>query len=346
MESAGRRYVEEAGRLTGVVEAFADLPVLVMADLVLDEFLHAEIARVSREAPVLIVEHRRLESMPGGGANAIRNIRALGGRPIPVGMVGDDDAGRRIRELLAGEGVDVSAIRTVAGFETPVKTRVLAALPHSRPQQVVRIDRGATGSVSAADARGAAARASALLDGCRALLLTDYGYGLVSPGPCADLISAARAKGLPVTSDSRHRSREFRGVSSATPNIEEAEEILGCRLDDAALAEAGARLLESLGARELLVTRGSRGMLLFQAARPPVEIPVFGSDQVSDVTGAGDTVIAAFTLGLASGASPIDAALVANAAAGLVVMKQGTAVVSPEELTAALRGAAASGGTS
>jgi rfaE bifunctional protein kinase chain/domain len=145
-----------------------------------------------------------------------------------------------------------------------------------------------------------------------------------------------------VTSDSRHRGREFRGVSAATPNLEEAEEILGRGLGDAAgLEEAGPRLLSALGSDEVLITRGSRGMVLFRAGEPPAEIPVFGSDQVSDVTGAGDTVIAAFTLALASGADPLRAALVANAAAGLVVMKQGTATVSPGELLAALKGAAA-----
>ncbi len=334
-----RPYAGEGERLARVVDGFAGVPVLILADLVLDEFLHAEIARVSREAPVLIVEHRRLESMPGGGANAVRNIRALGGRPIPIGIVGDDEAGERLVSLLRDGDVDVDGIAVAGGYATPVKTRVLAALPHSRPQQVVRIDRGRSRSVDDAAARAAVERASRRLAGARALLLSDYAYDLVRPDLCAPLIRDARGRGLPVTSDSRHRGREFGGVTAATPNLEEAEEILGRRLDDGApgLAEAGGRLLASLGAREVLITRGSRGMVLFREGEPPVEIPVFGTDQVSDVTGAGDTVIAAFTLALASGAGSLEAALVANAAAGLVVMKQGTATVSAAEIQDALR---------
>ncbi len=346
MTARVRLYAGEAGRLARVVDGFEGVPVLVLADLVLDEFLYAEIARVSREAPVLIVEHRRLESMPGGGANAVRNIRALGGHPLPVGVVGDDEPGRRLLSLFREGDIDVQGISVVAGYPTPVKTRVLAALPHSRPQQVVRIDRGEAHSVDGAAARAAVQRASGRLAAARALLLSDYAYDLVRPDLCASLIRDARAQGLPVTADSRHRGREFSGVTAATPNLEEAEEILGRRLDDGAsgLGEAGARLLSSLGAREILITRGSRGMILFRSGEPPVEIPVFGSDQVSDVTGAGDTVIAAFTLALASGAGALEAALVANAAAGLAVMKQGTATVSAAELQAALQDAGAGRG--
>jgi rfaE bifunctional protein kinase chain/domain len=344
MESADRLYRAEAERLCQVVDGFDGVAVLVLADLVLDEFLHAEISRVSREAPVLIVEHRSLESMPGGGANAVNNIRALGGRPVPVVVVGDDEAGRRLMEIFRDGGIDTDGIAVHEGYATPVKTRVLAALPHSRPQQVVRIDRGFPHSVSAAAARKAVERAEKGLGEADALLLTDYSYDLVRPDLCSGLIRTAREKGIPVTSDSRHRAREFSGVSSATPNLEEAEEILGRRLEDegSRLGEAGGRLLSSLGAREVLITRGSRGMILFQSHEPPVEIPVFGTDQVSDVTGAGDTVIAAFTLGLAAGASPVEAALVANAAAGLVVMKQGTATISRRDLSTALGGVSSS----
>jgi len=342
MESPVRLYRDETARLCEVVNSFEDVPVLVLADLVLDEFLYAEIARVSREAPVLIVQHRRLEAMPGGGANAANNVLALGGRPIPVGVVGADEAGRRLVDIFRSSGVDTGGIAVEEGYETPVKTRLLAALPHSRPQQVVRIDRGTIHSMDAAAARRAVDRASALLPVASALLLSDYGYDLVRPDLAAGLIRAARERGILVACDSRHRVREFIGVSAATPNLEEAEEILGSRLEEQGtrLKEAGTRLLQSLGAEEVVITRGSRGMLLFQAGEAPEEIPVFGSDQVADVTGAGDTVVAAFTLALASGATPLEAALVANAAAGIVVMKSGTATVTPRELTEALRRAA------
>jgi len=346
MASADRIYQEEGARLCAVVDRFEDVPVLVLADLVLDEFLHAEIERVSREAPVLIVQHRSLQAMPGGGANAVNNVRALGGRPIPIGVVGRDDAGSRLVDLFRAAGIETDGIAVAEGYETPTKTRVLAALPHSRPQQVVRIDRGAQRTVEAAVARAAVERAKALLDSAPALLLSDYGYDLVRPDLAADLIRKARAENLKITCDSRHRVREFAGVTAVTPNLEEAEEILGWQLDDdgARLREAGERLLKGLGAQDVLITRGSRGMLLFDARDGPTEIPVFGSDQVADVTGAGDTVIAAFTLALASGANALEAALVANAAAGLVVMKRGTAVVSARELNDALRRAGRSRG--
>ncbi len=339
MDAALRLYREEGVKLCAVVDRFEDVPVLVLADLVLDEFLHAEIARVSREAPVLIVQHRRLEAMPGGGANAVHGVRALGGLPIPVGVVGNDDAGGRLVDLLAKLGIDTAGISVEEGYETPVKTRVLAALPHSRPQQVVRIDKGAAHSVDSAAARRAVERASLRLDEVPAVLLSDYGYDLVRPDLTAALVRTARAQGLSVTCDSRHRVREFAGVTAATPNLEEAEEILGWRLEDegSRLREAGQRLLATLGAEEIVITRGSRGMILFRAGEAPEEIPVFGSDQVADVTGAGDTVIAAFTLALASGATALEAALVANAAAGMVVMKRGTATVTARELTDALR---------
>ncbi|MBI3449716.1 MAG: bifunctional hydroxymethylpyrimidine kinase/phosphomethylpyrimidine kinase [Acidobacteria bacterium] len=339
MDEGLKIYREEGSKLCAVVDRFEDVPVVVLGDLVLDEFLNAEIERVSREAPVLIVQQRSLHAMPGGGANAVHNLKALGGRPIPVGVVGADEAGSRLVDLLDRAGIETSGITVEASYETPAKTRVLAALPHSRPQQVVRIDKGSPHSVPSAVARAAVERASRLLDGAEALLLSDYGYDAVRPDLTAALIEEAREDGLKITCDSRHRVREFKGVSAVTPNLGEAEEMLGRPIEDdvARLREAGSRLVSALGADHVLITRGSRGMLLFDAKEGPFEIPVFGSDQVADVTGAGDTVIAAFTLALASGATPVEAALVANAAAGLVVMKRGTAVVTARELTDALR---------
>jgi len=335
-------YGRDAGRLCDLVAAFDGVRVVVLADLCLDEFLHAEISRVSREAPVLIVEHRRLEAMPGGGANAANNIRSLGGRAVPVGVVGDDEAGAKLVGLLREAGVETGAIATEKGYVTPVKTRVLAALPHSRPQQVVRIDKGAVHTVPGSAAKAGIERARRELKTAAALLLSDYGYDFVRPELASPLAAETKANGIPVTADSRKRGRGFTGVSAATPNLEEAEEILGFRLPEegARLREAGAKLREALDADHVLITRGSKGMLLFGPEGSPEEIPVFGTDEVADVTGAGDTVIAAFTLALAAGGTPLDAALVANAAAGLVVLKRGTATITPKELTAALRGAA------
>lgn len=326
-------------RLITLLDAFPARRVAVIGDLIADEFIYGRVARVSREAPVLIIDHRRLDAMPGGGANAVHNVRTLGGRPVPVGIVGDDEAGRRLVGLLAGAGIDTSGIATQTGYVTPTKTRVLAGLPHSRPQQVIRIDRGAVRTAPAESAEAAAERARALLgSGIQGVLLSDYGYDLVTPGASAPLVHEAGRLKIPVTCDSRHRLRGFRGLTAVTPNLEEAEEMLGVRLTDGVdrVEEAGRRLLEMLKCRAVLVTRGSLGMTLLEDGVRPFDIPVFGSDQVADVTGAGDTVIAAFTLALAAGATFRLAAIVADIAAGLVVMKRGTATVTASELIEAI----------
>ena len=322
---------EAAAKLSGT-------RVVVLADLVLDEFLYGEIARVSREAPVLIIEQRQMDAMPGGGANAINNVKALGGTPVPVGIVGDDEAGRRVVELLRAGGMDTDGVVVLPGYPTPVKTRVLAGLPHSRPQQVIRIDRGGTARVDRHSAEAAAERARALLSGAAGLLLSDYGYDAVTPESAAPLIAAARAAKVPVTCDSRRRGRAYKGVTAITPNLEEAEQLLGARLDDAgvSLEKCGRDLLHLLDCRAVLITRGSHGMTLVEDGVKPFDIPVHGGDQVADVTGAGDTVIAAFTLALAAGATFRLAALLSNIAAGIVVMKRGTAVASAAELRAAI----------
>jgi rfaE bifunctional protein kinase chain/domain len=342
LQSAQARYKDQAGRLCELVAGFEGRAIVVLGDLCLDEFLYAEISRVSREAPVLIVEHRSLEAMPGGGGNAVNNLRALGGKPLPVGVVGPDDAGSRLLKIFETLGIDTSGVLTENGYVTPVKTRVLAALPHSRPQQVVRIDRGAEHTVSAASARQCAEKAASLVAGASALLLSDYNYDGVRPDSVAVAVEKARNCSVPVTSDSRKRGREFSGVTAATPNLEEAEAILGWRLEDdgARLREAGERLRDALRSDKVLITRGSKGMLLFEENQAAMEIPAFGSSEVADVTGAGDTVIATFTLALAAGGSALESALLANAAAGLAVMKQGTATINAAELTSALQRAA------
>jgi rfaE bifunctional protein kinase chain/domain len=240
--------------------------------------------------------------------------------------------------------MDTSGVAVLAGYPTPVKTRVLAGLPHSRPQQVIRIDRGGEARVDRHSAEAAAERArvllsgAGLLSGAAGLLLSDYGYDAVTPESAAPLIAAARAAKVPVTCDSRRRGRAYKGVTAITPNLEEAEQLLGARLDDAGvgLEKCGRDMLHMLDCRAVLITRGSHGMTLVEDGVKPFDIPVHGGDQVADVTGAGDTVIAAFTLALAAGATFRLAALLSNIAAGIVVMKRGTAVASAAELQAAI----------
>ncbi len=324
--------------LQRLVDGFRGKRVLVLADLVADEFVWGRVERVSREAPVLILRYDGADLRLGGGANSVANIRALGGTPLPIGVVGRDEHGRRVRALLRERGISLSRVVTDPTYRTPVKTRILAGGSHSTKQQVVRIDQVAPlGERSLA--RRAALRAlrdfRGRVDG---VLVSDYGLGLLTPSLVRAAIGFARRRQVPVTVDSRHTLLGFRDMTAVTPNEPEVEAALGVTIghDRRRLEEAGQRLLRRLRARAVLITRGSDGMALFEPGRRPLHIPVHGTDQVADVTGAGDTVIATFTLALAAGATPAEASRLANCAGGIVVMKRGTATVDAEELAGAV----------
>jgi rfaE bifunctional protein kinase chain/domain len=322
-------------RLHDLVAAMRNQPVLMLVDLVVDRFLSGTPKRISREAPVLILRYAGESLAPGGGANAVANVMALGGRPLPLGIVGDDDSGRELLAALAARGIPTEAILVRAGYRTPTKTRILAGFPTGIKQQVVRLDREQEIVLEAAEMEALRA-AIGRLGGARAAILSDYGYGSVAPALLPAVRQALGAHGAIIV-DSRFRLGEFAGLDGATPNEEEAEALLGRTLDDAAGSDldAGRELRERLGARFLLITRGSRGMSLF-LREGAAHVPVHGTDQVADVTGAGDTVIGTFALALAAGGTPLEAMVLANYAGGVVVMKMGTATVSAEELTAAI----------
>jgi rfaE bifunctional protein kinase chain/domain len=329
----------DAARLLELVRRLRGRRVLVLADLVADEFVYGRVERISREAPVLILRHEGTDLRLGGGANAVHNIRTLGGRPLPLGVTGKDAAGRALRALLRAKRISTSGIATASGYATPVKTRVLAGRPHSTKQQVVRLDRVAP-LPARSPVRRALARALASVRGrVDGVLVSDYGCGLLDEALVRAAVAFARRRRIPVTVDSRFALLRFRGMTAVTPNEPEVEEALGVTIghDRRRLEAAGRALLLRLGCRAVLVTRGSDGMALFERGRPPLHIGVHGGDQVADVTGAGDTVIAVFTLALAAGASPAEAARLANYAGGIVVMKHATATVSAEELAAAVR---------
>jgi rfaE bifunctional protein kinase chain/domain len=332
-------------RLQAVIAAFRGRRIVVLADLVADEFLYGSVRRVSREAPVLILEYDRTDVRLGGGANAVHNIATLGGAPLPIGAVGKDDHGRRLRALLRERGIAARGVTVDAGYVTPVKTRVLAGGTHATKQQMVRIDK-TTRLPEASPARQAALDALRRYEGrIDGVLVSDYGFGLLTP----DLVEAALALGrrrkVPVSVDSRYALLQYKGMTAVTPNEPEVEAALGVTIghDRRRLESAGRALLRRLGVEAALVTRGSDGMALFEPGRPTAHIPIHGSDQVADVTGAGDTVIATFTLALASGATPLEASLLANYAGGIVVMKRGTATVSAVELLRAVEGDPAPG---
>lgn len=327
-------------RLLALIEAFAGTRVAVFGDLIADEFIYGQISRVSREAPVLILEYDSTEIVPGGAGNAATNVAALGGRAVAIGVAGQDEQGSRLLEVL-GRTVDAGNIVRSRVMRTTTKTRILAGGVHSAKQQVVRIDRSARPPFDDADRRAVDVKLNAAMARCDALLVSDYGSGLVTPPVVAAARWKLRGPGRrqpPVLVDSRYALLQFRDMTTCTPNESEVEQLLGIKIGDdgRVLEKAGRELLTRTAAAAVLITRGSRGMALFQPDRATVHIPIFGSDQIADVTGAGDTVIAAMTLALASGGTFEDAARLANYAGGLVVMKRGTATVTAKELRQAV----------
>jgi rfaE bifunctional protein kinase chain/domain len=321
-----------------ITRKFSGARVVVIGDLIADEYVYGRVARVSREAPVLILEYDSTEMVPGGAGNAASNVAALGGKVRLVSLVGRDEAGRRVQQALPAR-VDRRGLVRPSGFRTPIKTRILAGGIHSAKQQVVRIDRLSVRSVADTE-RAAIARAAIVAVGdADAVLISDYGSGLVTPALAKAVADRVKRRGVPVLVDSRYALTRYRGLTACAPNESEVEQALGVRIDDhlPVLERAGRRILQRTRMQAVIVTRGSRGMAVFEPGRKTVHIPIFGSDQIADVTGAGDTVMATLTLALAAGASMEDAARLANVAGGLVVMKRGTATVRAAELVRALR---------
>ncbi len=316
----------------------AGLPVAVIGDLVLDRYWLGRSSRISREAPVLILEFEEERGVPGGAANAAMNVRALGGRPRLVGRVGRDRDGVALTRALRQHGLDARWLQRDGMAGTIVKTRILAGSSHASRQQIVRLDRGHRASIPLAGERSLARAASRAIRGARAVLVSDYGYGVLGPAMRRAVLAAARREGIPLVVDSRYALRSYRGATLLTPNEHEIKDAfhlpsLGLR----GLRRAGEELLRKASAQGVWITRGSDGMLLFERARSSVRVPIVGSSDVADVTGAGDAVAAAAALALGAGATALEAALVATYAASVVVMKRGTATVSREELEGAVR---------
>jgi rfaE bifunctional protein kinase chain/domain len=329
----------DPGRLLTLVDAFAKRRVVIFGDLIVDEFIYGELSRVSREAPVLILDYDSTDIVPGGAGNAANNVAALDAKPAAIGAAGRDEAGRRLLEVMRRR-VDVSGVIRPTGYRTPTKTRILAGGVHSAKQQVVRIDRATRPVYSDGDRRAIESRLLRACAGADALLVSDYGTGLVTPGAVARARARLERRGAPrpLLIDSRYSLSAFRGMTACTPNESEVEHLLGIRIGEnlRILERAGRELLARTRSQAMLVTRGSRGMALFERDSPTIHIPIFGSDQIADVTGAGDTVIATMTLALAAGATFYEAARLANYAGGLVVMKRGTATVTADELRQAI----------
>jgi rfaE bifunctional protein kinase chain/domain len=332
---------ERKERLLALIDGFSSRRVLIVGDLIADEFIYGEVARVSREAPVLILKYDTTEIVAGGAGNAANNVAALGGRARLAGVVGTDPEGQRLLTSF-DRGVDRSPVMRSKRYRTPIKTRILAGGVHAARQQVVRIDRETGWPMAEAVGQAFARKLPALVESCDVVLLSDYGSGLVTPALAAivrsGLARRSRRRPIPVLIDSRYRLLDYHDLTMCTPNESEVEQALGIHIDDdaEALEKAGRLLLKKTRMHGVLITRGSRGMALFQPKQETIHLPIFGPSEVTDVTGAGDTVNATFGLALAAGASLYEAARLANYAGGLVVMKRGTATVSARELSDAV----------
>jgi rfaE bifunctional protein kinase chain/domain len=313
------------------LEAFTGCRVVVVGDLMLDEFVHGDVTRISPEAPVPILEVRDRTSMPGGAANAGANVASLGGKAALVGVIGSDAQGETTRRLASASGIDASGFVVDESRPTTVKTRIVA-----RNQQVVRIDHETRGAFAASVAERVAAATGSALKNANACIVSDYGKGIVTPELVAAIVEAAG--GAPIIVDpKRHDFSAYRGATVITPNLGELEMATRrtCTTTEA-IVEAASGLLPELGGAAVLVTRGAQGMSLIEPGKPPVHVPA-RARAVFDVTGAGDTVVSTLALALAIGLPMAIAIHVASAAAAIAVSKPGTATVTMEELLAELR---------
>lgn len=314
-------------------EVFARKKVVIVGDLVADQYLSGTIDRVSREAPVFILRHDQTVTVAGAAANAAANVASLGGQAVAVGLVGTDANGTQLIGKLMNAGVDTQFVISDGGLATTTKVRILAGQKHAVRQQVIRVDYENTTAISAQLRSRLIQNLRSATEDADAIIVSDYNYGVADATLFNEARQIAEQRHIPITVDSRFRLAEFVGATSATPNQEEVEQLLGKGFTSGD-CEA---LRERSNFDALLVTNGSKGMLLVERGLPPLQIDAVGSPEAVDVTGAGDTVIAVYSLGVASGLNFADAAKIANLAGGLVVMKKGTAMISADELIRSLR---------
>jgi len=315
--------------LVNIVRRFSDQKIVIVGDSIADKFVFGSISRVSREAPVFILRHEQTETQPGGAANCAMNLVALGAHVSLISLTGADEPGAELRAKLGAAGVNLDGVVVSERIQTTTKVRILAGHSHSSRQQVIRIDYDDAPLNDAELREHLKTNLEQTLSSANAFVISDYNYGVVD----AQTVDVIRKTKAPILVDSRFRLSEFKGLTAATPNEEELENVLGTQITSTEQLESAAKdLKQRLGHRAMLVTLGGQGMMLLEDDGAPVHIHAVGANQPVDVTGAGDTVIATFPLALASGASFSDAAHLANYAGGLVVMKRGTATITASEI--------------
>jgi rfaE bifunctional protein kinase chain/domain len=323
-------------RFIELLETIPSKRVLVAGDFILDEYLIGDTKRVSREAPVIVIDYKESAFHPGGAANAAQNVTAVGAAAEAFGVVGADRYGEVLREILRTRGAGVEGLVETGEIATAVKTRILAGDLHAQKQQVARIDRSYRIARSSPVIEEVRRRALERIGEADAVLISDYAMG-VSPGPLSEaLIDAAARRRIPVVVDSRFDLPSYRGATVATPNEVELFDAMNVKKRDGAdLVALARRAIEEAGLAGIIVTRGSRGMLVCDSLGRVDRIGIVGTPDVTDVTGAGDSVAAIAGLSLAAGAALAEAAEMATYAASVVVMKRGTATMTVEELVAA-----------
>jgi D-glycero-beta-D-manno-heptose-7-phosphate kinase len=327
-------------RLRGLIACFKGKRVLVIGDMVADEYLIGRPTRISREAPVLILELDKEQLIPGGATNVAVNARSLSAETFLAGVVGNDITGHKLRQTISDLQMHQEGLITDQARPTSTKTRIMAGSPQIVQQHIVRIDRVDTSEIGETSKRKIIAYIQQILPTIDAVVLSDYENGVISPEIIETCIALARSLHKTIVVDSHGSLFRFQGVTALTPNQPEAEASLGMTIQSRAdLDEAGQRLLTSCNAQGVLVTRGSEGMSLFEAGKPPLHLPIYPlspPSEIVDTNGAGDTVAATFTLALTAGASMTEAAYLANAAAALVVRRLGCASNTPAELMSIL----------
>jgi len=316
-----------------ILRGFSNTRVMVLGDLIADEFLNGEVSRISREAPVLILRHRATDVVPGGAANAAANMASLGGKVEVVGVFGQDVSGETLAQSLIERGVDTSGVVIDPDRPTTTKTRISASSQQSVNQQIVRVDRESHDPLSPELEDAVIAVLEERIPQIDGLLISDYGNGVLTPRVVQAALDLVRRHGKLVTVDAQGDLSVFKGVAALTPNQPEAEGVVGFPIvDQDSLKRAGQRLLELTEAQAVLITRGGNGIAVFEAGGEITQIPAFNRTEVFDVTGAGDTVVGTLTLALAGGASYVEATILANLAASIVVRRFGTSTTTVDEM--------------
>ncbi len=320
-------------RLKKILDNFSGKRVLVLGDIILDEYIFGKVSRLSPEAPVPIVEVESRESIPGGAAYVSSHIANLGGKALLSGVIGRDEHGKILKRNLAGKGVELAGVVEAKDRQTILKTRIIA-----QRQQMVRIDSEKKAAVDAETARAIISFVESVIDSVDSLIISDYGKGVVIPSIFKQVIGMAGKRKIPVAVDPKPtHCLMYKGVTVITPNTKEASESVHIEIkDEESLLKAGKELLGRVGCESVLITRGEHGMSLFRRGKVPLHIPTF-AQEVFDVTGAGDTVISVLALSLAAGANLAEASYLANVAAGVVVGKLGAASVSLDEIKKMLK---------